>query len=601
MSSDILGINMGHDSSVVLTDSRGTIIYAVGEERFNRIKNYAGFPALALADLLERHPQAMSSDHVVCGNNGLLNLGRSTVLIRNMYNSPESWMRPGEPWTSPQPPGWQHWDPANLGPLNDETAPLALKEVFESRLKDFGVGASANFVIHHDAHAASAFAPSGFERSLVISLDGQGDGESGLIGIGDRSRGMQILSRIPSAHSVGHVYSAVTDRYGLRTNRHEGKITGLAAYGKHSAAVDVLQNVLTIVDGVPKVSIDIQGLSDEMERTLRGLGWGTTHFLEQFFRVAETGDFADLAFAVQTVVEDAIWEMTNYWVERTGIQDVALAGGVFANVRVNQKIAESIYPGRVYIYPNMGDGGLAAGGVWHWIQSQGKLLAENPHEQMLSGPIPSTKLSSSDLLGVTRVPLPEGEEPVFIARLLANRLIVGVIDGQIENGPRALGNRSLLADPRQADLNDTLNGRLRRTEYMPFAPMVLEEHFADVFDTSRHGSLTPFLYMTMVCPVKPEWRQRIPAVTHIDGSARPQLLTPNMYPFAYSITKAFYEITGIPCLVNTSFNVHEEPIVLDLAQGLKALRTLACDVVISGGYAYCVAGNEEVLGVTHIS
>jgi carbamoyltransferase len=506
-------------------------------------------------------------------------------------------MRPGEPWTAPQPPGWQHWDPAGLGPLSDETAPGALEQVLTSKLSGYGISAPLAFTIHHDAHAASAFAPSGFDRSLVVSLDGQGDGESGLIGIGDRSNGrpLEVLARIPSAHSVGHVYSAVTDRYGLKTNRHEGKITGLAAYGKHSAAVDVLRSVLRIVDGVPQVTVSIEGLTDTMEATLRSLGWGTTHFLEQFFRVAETGDFADLAFAVQTVVEDAVWEMTDYWVRKTGIQDVAVAGGVFANVRVNQKIAESVFPGKVYVYPNMGDGGLAAGGVWHWIQAQGRRLSQSPHENMLSGPPASMEVSNSDLLGVSRVEIPKDRRAQYIAGLLAKGLIVGVVDGRMENGPRALGNRSLLADPRRADLNDVLNARLKRTEYMPFAPMALEEQFTEVFDTSRHASLTPFRYMTMVCSVRPEWRSRIPAVTHIDGTARPQLLTESTYPFAYSVTKAFYELTGIPCLVNTSFNVHEEPIILDLAQGLKALRTLACDVVIGGDYAYCVAGNEELL------
>lgn len=602
-----LGLGIDHDAGVTLTDQTGKVVWSAAEERFSRKKNHYGFPFLSLAQCLsDNNLQHRTKDisAVIFGTYGKLTLGRARNIIDCIEPRPFPLSNFGRS-TDLEAPGKSPADQFIEKHFHQHSTQAELRAQVERYLATFlkarfGIDAPIHFSVHHDAHAASAFFASTFQRALVVTFDGQGDGESGVIALADRNHGPGLFveeTRIPSHDSLGHVYSAVTNRYGLKTNRHEGKILGLAALGDRSSAVDRIRQLITVSEGVPKVTVP---LSPEFEaaRTSSELrNFRHTDLLQLYIDQLEVPSFPDLAFAVQTAIEEAVMSVVEYWLEKFNVDCIALAGGLFANVKVNQRLAEGLFPAKVYIYPNMGDGGLPVGGVWSWMHSQGMRIAADPHPSMLIGPGPRVSKGEEHARtfdGTIRHEVDNAKLPELIAKLIAKGLYCGVVNGRSEFGPRALCNRTILADPRSKVVNQDLNNRLRRTEYMPFAPVCLADRFAELFDIERHASLKPFAYMTMLCSVRTAWRERIPAVVHVDGTARPQYLTEAESPFAYSVLKSFELLTGVPCLVNTSFNVHEEPIVLGLEDAIRALRANACDCVASESAIYYLAGDERL-------
>ncbi len=608
----LLGIGVDHDAGLVFTDIRGKVLWAASEERYSRVKNHYGFPFLALdkalVDLgLKDNPSLILQ--VILGSYGLMTLGRAMAVLDSVLGS--------------QYPVSSFGKNTDASPLGRGRGYLLLQKLLGKQAPDqtaletividcirgllkqrFSVVAPVVLVVHHDSHAAAGFFASGFTRALVLSFDGQGDGESGVIGLADR--GLQNLFehqvRIPASDSLGHLYGAVTNRYGMKTNRHEGKVLGLAALGQHTSAVEEVQRLVSVKDGVPSVQIPFSTQFYDARRSVEMQSFRHTDFLELYFSRIETEDFPDLAFAIQKVLETTILQVARFWIEKYKVRNLALSGGVFANVKLNQLLAESLYPCHVYIYPNMGDGGLPAGAVWHWLHTTGREVHYNPHPVMYSG---SNAIEigeqEQDLLGIASYKFPSsGTAAKFIASLISKQFFCGIVYGRMEFGPRALGHRTILADPRSRTLNLELNKRLQRTEYMPFAPVCLPDAFSDLFEVSKHSSLIPFHHMTMLCKVKDEWASKIPAVVHVDGTARPQYLLKEENEVLYEIMVAFLELTGIPCLVNTSFNVHEEPIICGVSDALRALRNRACDCVIFNENLYYLCGDKRVESELHL-
>ena len=294
-------------------------------------------------------------------------------------------------------------------------------------------------------------------------------------------------------------------------------------------------------------------------------------------------NYPDLAAAVQEVLEISVCKIVEHFIEKTNEVDLTLSGGVFANVKLNQRITEMQKVQKVSVFPAMGDGGLSIGGAWDYLHSIGKLTNNKKYSDMYLDP--QVDLSQLDL-GVQSLdgfPALVVEENVGqsrakkIAQLVNEGKIVGLMYGSMEFGPRALLHRSIIADPRNKEINDTLNRRLRRTEFMPFAPVCKFEDASSLFHLDNFKDLTSFQYMTMTCGVRENWIERIPAVVHVDKTARPQILPENDSSFASEILTEFKSQTGIPCLINTSFNVHEEPIVRTLNDGIRALQSRAVD------------------------
>jgi carbamoyltransferase len=585
----LLGLNLSHDSSAALVDESGIVLAAISEERITRKKNQISFPRHSIAAIASVFDISQVSTVVVGSHSNFKYANMNS--LHWIFEKGDFPKFDGIFDKFVWPPGYAPSPQLDQG--NDPKGVLReawVKEQINAELKPIGILANVIFRNHHDAHVFSGIGSAEYEHGLAFSLDGEGDGESGLVkkfwtedGI-IRSRD---LSRIPNTASLGYLYTAVTNRYNFRPTFHEGKITGLASFGDGGKALDFLLSKVHVTNGVPHFDIP----SNRVIRLFHELIQRTTKRTDLAYSLDNLADLAakrttsypQLAAAVQEVLEISVCKIVQHFIEKTDEVDLTLSGGVFANVKLNQRITEMKKVQKVSIFPAMGDGGLSIGGTWDYLHSIGKLTNNKKYANMyldpqldLGGydlPFPSSdglpKLAIEDNTGDSRANK--------IAQLVSDGQIVGLMYGSMEFGPRALLHRSIIADPRNKEINDTLNRRLRRTEFMPFAPVCKFEDSHTIFHLENFKDLTSFQYMTMTCGVKEGWINRIPAVVHVDKTARPQILPPNDSSFASEILTAFKSQTGIPCLINTSFNVHEEPIVRTLDDGIRALQSRAVD------------------------
>lgn len=583
-----MGLNLSHNSSCSIHKKDGVLIFALEEERLTRRKNESSFPINSIRRLLL--DKSLNADIKV------------SKIVIGSHRDPNDqkiskWYQLFNPSASINTENFKNKIiPGGLNSFRSVTQKYSdsrsyVEDQIWLALSEFGIEKKSfklDWVAHHDAHSASgAFgAPwhSQFAERLSFSLDGVGDNESGVVQIFNSSGHVRDLVRIPHTQSYGLAYSEVTKRYGFKSNRHEGKITGLAGFGEYSAAVEYLLNCIKVSDGKPDILIakdKFNWLLNRIYVKARSTKFKTPTSLENMIDVATSlsPKYADLAFAIQWVIEERITEIIKYWVRITGIRDVTLSGGVFSNVKVNQRIAELDELNRVFVFPNMGDGGLSAGGVWRSLFDQGSLSKKPMFDNMFLGPDSSlnrvllsedvNKQEFSDLTTLHR----------RVAELLNKGYIGGSCIGRMEFGPRALCNRSILAAPFDSNINDVLNSRLERTEFMPFAPVILLEFIDEVFELNKHKSLVPFDYMTMTCRVKAKWQTKIPAVVHVDGTARPQVINQSSSSTMFAILTEFFKLTGSPVLINTSFNTHEEPIIENIDQALSAMLKGKVDFV----------------------
>jgi carbamoyltransferase len=415
---------------------------------------------------------------------------------------------------------------------------------------------------HHAAHGVPAYFYSEFDDALIYTADGIGDNISYSASVARRgsievlSGGDATLLERYKVNSVGLLYSYFTKALGFIWNRHEGKLTGLAGFGKPVAAAEIAGHFM--VDGDAGIRSDFSS-------------YGAMQDYAQ--AVSARLSREDAAASVQEAVEQIICKAVETLQARSGMRSLALGGGVFANVRLNRILLERTSAERVFIFPAMGDEGLPVGGcLLHLLERDG---AATWHANRK--PLSSLYLGRSHdaRFAAVAAHLPSirasEERPTdqAVDALVAGR-VVAIYVGRMEFGPRALGARSILAAPLNGEVNDIINARLERSEFMPFAPVVLESHASRVFDINP-GNAHAVRFMTITCGVKPEWRERIPAVVHVDGSARPQTIGPKDNPLYYRVLELYYRRTGVPVLVNTSFNVHEEPIVDTPEQALKSL------------------------------
>jgi carbamoyltransferase len=426
---------------------------------------------------------------------------------------------------------------------------------------------------HHGAHAMAALFYTDWDDALIYTADGIGDNISYSVrnlrqGRIDLKFGADSLlaSQRKTHDSLATAYGYATAACGFRMWRHEGKLTGLAARGEPVLADKFAEHF----------RLDDNGLVVSDFKSTRVMG-------EAIVAICAGHDRANIAASIQKVAEDFTLKSVRHWVERTGARHLAIAGGLFANVRINRLLAENLPIDEIFVFPAMGDDGLSVGaglsllmerdGPTHWLAMRHRL--DNVYLGRDYGDDIDRCLEEART--TRRI---EGDSAKLAAEMIAAGQIGAIYTERMEFGPRALGARSILASPADAAVNDTLNARLDRSEFMPFAPVVLEEDAAKVFDISsvnRYASR----FMTITCAVKPEWRARIPAVVHVDGTARPQIVGNADNPLYVNILRRFRAITGLPVLVNTSFNVHEEPIVNRPEECLKALNDGRIDFVVT--------------------
>ena len=568
----ILGIS---DSSVcggAALYEDGSVTWAIDEERLNRQKLSTGFPALSIAAVLEQagvQPREIDAIWVADNWN---------------YYQPTS-----ERWR-----GWLQHSPTLaksalygissvvaplVGPLGGEKVFYGVKKlatasrrnrVRERLQAEFDLTAPVNFVDHHHCHAMAAYMTGGRRSCTAITLDGGGDTLCSRV-YRIRDDKITSLSQTNSFHSIGNFYAYVTHLCGFTAHKHEGKITGLAAHGE-PIYVDLLRSMIAEEGG-------------QFRNVGGGYYWSAVRKLERALPRGWKRD--DLAASIQKHLEAEVTRFVRHWVERSGERDVVVAGGVFANVRLNQFVEQLPEVDSLFIHPGMGDEGLAYGaacaGALKLDRVRALELAGTPVKDVyLGNDLPPADIEEALAAeGLLEAPTPEIE--VEVAKRLAAGHVVARCAGRMEYGPRALGNRSILYRPDDPSVNDWLNKRLTRTEFMPFAPMTPIEIIDEMYERAesvRHAAQ----FMTMTRDCTPAGRASCPGVVHIDGTARPQYVTADASPEMHRILSEFRQLTGLPSVINTSFNIHEEPIVGSARDAVRAFLKGHLDYLALGDH-----------------
>ena len=582
----VLGISpLDKDATASIVED-GRILFAAGEERYSRKKQHSGFPKLAIADALERtgtdpkeigqvcYPflkweqerekidSAMEEEALFLKHHDHADLGK--LLVEADRRVPQR----SAPVHGLATPNQRMEKPLfkrlayrllGVGPLSQRTS---LKESAAWReravadhkhwneellreLKALGLDGKLRHSEHHASHAANAYYSSGFDEALVVTLDGYGSGLAGSISIG-RGGKLKRQHGLRFPYSLGSFYESVTGALGFTPDRHAGKIVGLAAYGDTKVLEDVVLS--------------------RFEQ--RGGEFRIVEVLNTFFarHLAARYPMIDVAAAWQHALEVVAQRTIRHWIEATGLKNVVLSGGVTANVKMNQRIHEVEGVEGIFVYPNMGDGGCASGAAMAATWQGG---VADPFDSAYQGP----EFTEAEVEAALREAGLTFTRPDHLAAEVAKRIhggeVVARFDGRMEYGPRALGNRSILYHAREPEVNQWLNQRLGRTEFMPFAPVTLWEKRHECYRGLEGAEHTAqFMTITFDCT---EWMiEKCPAAVHVDGTARPQLIQRDKNPGYYDIVAEYEKLSGIPCLINTSFNMHEEPIVRSPADAIRA-------------------------------
>ncbi len=436
----------------------------------------------------------------------------------------------------------------------------AWQEELEYNLRTRGLLNKLKRYDHHSAHAACAYFASGFERALIVTLDGYGSGLAGSVSIGDHGK-IRRIHKLEYPHSLGTFYESVTSSLGFKPSRHEGKIVGLAAYGDPKILMDVLLKRFKVEPGNFRI---VENNNIYFSRYLS----------TQFSKI-------DVAAAYQAVLEIVGTNYIRHYIEKTGLSNIVLAGGVAANVKLNQRIYEIPGVEGVFVYPNMGDGGCGTGAAF--LGNLESLLNRQAYSNVYFGPEFSDREIEKELEAASLFFRAEPNIELAIAKLIHEGNVVARFNGRMEYGPRSLGNRSILYRATEPEVNQWLNQRLGRTEFMPFAPVTLFEERHKCYENIQGGELTA-QFMTMTFNCTPFMKQSCPAAVHIDGTARPQLIQREANPSYYDILSHYYELSGNPSLINTSFNMHEEPIVNSPEDAIRAFLQGNLDYLAIGPF-----------------
>tara|TARA_B110000003_G_scaffold78229_1_gene79744 strand:+ start:2932 stop:4638 length:1707 start_codon:yes stop_codon:yes gene_type:complete len=562
----ILGINAYHADSSASLLINGKIICATEEERFTRIKHWAGLPLQSIEFCLEYAKISIDQVDSIC-------IGRdpkSKILNKILYSIKN--------FTSAKEMLIQRL--SNRTDLND----------FNQIIKNhFGYCPKVHFIEHHRAHLASAFFSSPFNKSTIVSIDGSGDFSTVMIAKGENSK-IEVLDSQDFPVSLGILYTAFTQFLGFPYYGDEYKVMGLSPYGNPV----YLKELRSIVWSGNKSIIDWDkrffnlkngAISYENNQPVAPEIF-SSHFEKLFGKKREKSEpinqrHKDIACSLQRRTEEIIFEILEKAFSLGDSKNICIAGGVAQNSVANGKIITSTSFEKMYI-PSAGhDAGISMGAAqYHYFHNMKNKRLDALFDANLginfSNSQIKTFLSSKNLKYKF---LDDKNLFNYIANLISNEKVVGFFDGQAEFGPRALGSRSILADPRNQNAQKLLNEKIKKREsFRPFAPSILEEFGNDFFENYQ---FTPF--MERVLPIKKNKRKLIPAVTHVDGSGRLQSVSKKLRPRYHALINEFYKITGIPILINTSFN-ENEPVVNKPEEALDCFLRTNLDVLVLGNY-----------------
>ncbi len=580
---NILGISaFYHDSAACLVRD-GVVVAAAQEERFTRKKHDDAFPAHAVQYVLDEAGIAADAlDHVA------------------FYDKPlTKFERLLETWVATAPRGFRMFQrglPVWLKRKLRTPAALdrGLNKAFQGRYV---------FTEHHESHAASAYFPSPFDDAAILTLDGVGEWATGSIGHGTGNR-IRLLKELRFPHSVGLLYSAFTWFCGFKVNSGEYKLMGLAPYGEPRYEQVIRDHLIDLrPDGSFRLDMKYFGYLNTpfmTNKRFAKLFGGPARAPESRMTQREM----DLAASVQCVTEDIMLRSARHAHDMTGSPNLVLAGGVALNCVGNGRIIREGPFDRVWIQPASGDAGGALGAalfVWYQLLNKPRtvMLPDQQHASLLGPSYDQHEIEHTlrEAGAVFDVIDTEDALAEHVAQAIADGHVVGHMHGRMEFGPRALGNRSILGDPRSPKMQSLINRKIKfRESFRPFAPSVLRDAAASWFELdARHESP----YMLLVAPVHADKRHRVeehargfdklkqvrsdvPAITHVDGSARVQTVDQARNPRYWAILKAFEHLTGCPMLINTSFNVRGEPIVCTPADALRCFLATHMDVLVLG-------------------
>jgi carbamoyltransferase len=584
---DILGISCYfHDASAALLRD-GELIAAAEEERFTRKKHDYGFPQHAIDFCLKIGGlDSRDLDYVVFFEKPFIKFER--LILSSMQTFPKSHGVFREAMVS--------W-------LGDK---LWIKHLIQKQLD---VPASKIFFSeHHLSHAASAFFCSPFDEAAVLTVDGVGEWTTASLGIGKGTE-IKLLKEIRFPHSLGLLYSAFTAFLGFEVNEGEYKVMGMAPFGKPRYVDKIRKLIRSNRDGSFELNMDYFAFHYSTESTFNGKFvdlFGAPRNPRALFFTPRSGypsyygdrpdnyehlgkenqGYADVAASIQAVTEEVMLSLAESAYKETGLKYLCMAGGVALNSVANGKILKESPFEQLYIQPSAGDGGGAIGAAlygYHMILGKPRrFVMQHAYWGEEHGPG-----ETEAFLKEAGIPYRRIEEEKKLIEYVVDRLqegkVIGWLQGRFEWGPRALGNRSILADPRRADMKDIVNTKIKfREPFRPFAPSVLSENTDDFFVLPQAERHYPAQFMLYVVDVKEGKRELIPAITHVDGTGRLQTVRKNMNPKYYRLIEAFGEATGVPLVLNTSFNLKGEPIVNTPREAFNTFAHSGMDVLAIG-------------------
>ncbi len=591
----ILGISaLYHDSAAVLL-KEGDIVAAAQEERFTRLKNDHRFPEQAIDFCLKQAGITPSDLDAIA-----------------FYEKPiTKFSRMLETYLAIAPRGWRTFPRVMSSWLSEK---IQIKQTLGEIFSDPGTNCPIFFAQHHESHAASAFYPSPFEEAAILTIDGVGEWATTTLASG-KGKHVEILKEIRFPHSLGLLYSTITAFCGFRVNSGEYKLMGLAPYGKAVYADILREEVIQIhEDGSFHLNLDYFGFlsSDQMDHPrLHALLGGPPRQPDTPMEER----FMDIAASIQAITEEIMIKLARHAHAVTGHRNLCLAGGVALNCVGNGKILKEGVFERLWIQPAAGDAGGALGAALALYPQQTPRKSSPPSPPQNIDSKPGALLGPEyDPGSIDRVLQKEGatyqtftEEAELLSHVaswLDQGLVVGWMQGRMEFGPRALGNRSILGDPRSSTMQSLINRKIKyRESFRPFAPSILQERAEEFFQLQ--GQASP--YMLMVAPTQESirlpagdekhglerlhaLRSTLPAVTHVDDSARVQSVSETTNPLFYRLLKTFEKQTGCPALINTSFNVRGEPIVCSPKDAYDCFMNTEMDILVIGS---CVLKKEE--------
>jgi carbamoyltransferase len=605
----ILGINAYHGDAAAALVKDGELIAAAEEERFNRMKHCAGFPTQAVRYCLDTAGISIEEvDHIGVSRDPSAHLHKKVLFAATRAAKQAVAVPGGVDFRSAEVietqlseenghPNGKHGGGifrqvrdrlGNAAKLRDSKDELArVLGVEKQRIR-----AQFHNIEHHRAHLASSFYVSPFTRAALLSIDGFGDFISTMWGRGEGNT-IQVMGQVEFPHSTGIVYTATTQFLGFPHYGDEGKVMGLAPYGKPSY-INEFRNIIRTVEG-GGFRLNLEYFRHHTEGV--DMTWDKgSPVIGRIFSDAFAATFGppripqspisdrerDIAASLQLRLEEVAFHILNHLHDETGLTDLGLSGGVAYNSVMNGKILLNTPFRNIFIQPAAGDSGTALGVCYEIYNG----LLKKPRGSAMTGAYTGPEFSDYEIQralvesALEFETYPDSDVTKRAARDIADGLVVGWFQGRMEFGPRALGNRSIVVDPRRAEMKEILNERIKKREpFRPFAPSILAE-FTDQYFEQNHPAPT----MLMVYQIRPEHRNWIPAVTHVDGSGRLQTVTRELNDRYYQLISDFHALTGVPVVLNTSFN-ENEPVVCTPRQAIDCFMKTKMDVLYLGNMA----------------